>query len=125
MLKREKTWGRRKEKKKIQQQIFFFSSERRSNFSLDLRAIRPSAVFGTRRKAALRGESFVWVPDLRSLDKLLEVGVSPYLGFIFCLRSMLMFELVEAVRCRLIGPKSWDRIVIIFGAIFTVHGLCA
>ena len=38
---------------------------------------------------------------------------------------MLMLELVEAVRGRLIGPKSWDRIVIIFGAIFTVHGLCA
>ena len=35
-----------------------------------------------------------------------------------------MFELNEAVRGRLIGPKSWDRIVIIFGAIFTVHGLC-
>ena len=47
------------------------------------------------------------------------------LGFILCLRSMLMFELNEAVRGRLIGPKSWDRIVIIFGAIFTVHGLCA
>ena len=26
-----------------------------------------------------------------------------------------MFELNEAVRGRLIGPKSWDRIVIIFG----------
>ena len=38
---------------------------------------------------------------------------------------MLMFELVEVVRDRLIDPKSWDRIVIIFGAIFTVHGLCA
>ena len=34
-----------------------------------------------------------------------------------------MFELNEAVRGRLICPKSWDRIVIIFGAIFTVHGL--
>ena len=38
---------------------------------------------------------------------------------------MLMLELVEAVRGRLIGPKSWDRIVMIFGAIFTVHGQCA
>ena len=46
------------------------------------------------------------------------------LGFILCIRTMLMFELVEAVRGRLIGPKSWDRIVIISGAIFTVHGLC-
>ena len=36
-----------------------------------------------------------------------------------------MFELNEAVRGRLIGLKSWDRIVIIFGAILTVHGLCA
>ena len=39
---------------------------------------------------------------------------------------MLMFESNEAVRGRLISPKFWDRIVIIFGAIFfTVHGLCA
>ena len=62
---------------------------------------------------------------LGSFLKLQEVGVSPYLGFIPCLRTMLMFELNEAVRGRLIGPKSWDRIVIIFRAIFTVHGLCA
>ena len=80
--------------------------ERESNFSLKYHAIRPSAVFGARRKTALRGEGFVWVPDLRSLEKLLEVGVSPYLGFILCLRAMLMFELNEAVRGRLIGPKS-------------------
>ena len=53
-----------------------------SSFSLSVCAIRALAVFGTRRKAALRGEDFAWVPDLRSLDKLLEVGVSPYLGFI-------------------------------------------
>ena len=36
------------------------------------------------------------------------------LGFILCLRVMLMFELVEAVRGRLIGPKTWDRIVWIY-----------
>ena len=47
------------------------------------------------------------------------------LGFILCLRTMLMLELVEAVRGRLIGPKSWDRIVMIFGAIFIVHRQCA
>ena len=35
-----------------------------------------------------------------------------------------MFELNEAVRGRLIGPNPWDQIFIIFGAIFTVHGLC-
>ena len=38
---------------------------------------------------------------------------------------MLMLELNEAVRGRLIGPKYWDQIVIIFETIFTVHGLCA
>ena len=76
-------------------------------------------------KVALRGKGFTWVPDLRSFLKLREVGVSPYLGFILCLRAMLMFELNEAVRGRMIGSKSYDRIVIIFGAIFTVHGLCA
>ena len=32
------------------------------------------------------------------------------LGFILCLRTMLMLELVEAARGRLIGPKTWDRI---------------
>ena len=65
---------------------------------------------GTEGKAALRGKSFAWVPDLRSLDKLLEVGVSPYLGFIPALSTLQMFESNEAVRDRLIGPKPWDRI---------------
>ena len=38
-------------------------------------------------------------------------------GFIPCLRTMLMLELVEAVRGRLIGPKTWDRIVWIYGTL--------
>ena len=88
--------------------------ERASDFSLKYRAIRPSAVFGTRRKAALRGEGFAWVPDLGSFLKLREVGVSPYLGFILYLSTLLMFELNEVVRGCLIGPKTWDRIVGIF-----------
>ena len=58
-----------------------FSRERVSSFSLSFCAIRPSAVFGTRRRTALRGEGFEWVPDFRSFLKLQEVGVSPYLGF--------------------------------------------
>ena len=49
------------------------------------------------------------------------------LGFILRLRTMLMLELVEAVRGRLIGPKTWDRIVWIYGTQFlksvTAHGL--
>ena len=65
---------------------------------------------GIEGKAALRGEGFAWVPDLRSLDKLLEVGVSLYLSFIPILSVLRMFESNEAVRGRLIGPKPWDRI---------------
>ena len=55
--------------------------ERGSSFSQSFCSIRPSAVFGMKRKAALRGEAYAWVPDLRSLDKLRGVGVSLYLGF--------------------------------------------
>ena len=54
----------------------------REHFSLYFFAIQPSAAFGTRGRTALRGEGFAWVPDLGSFFKLLEVGVSPYLGFI-------------------------------------------
>ena len=82
-----------------------------SNFSLEMRTIRPSAVFETRRRTALHGEGFAWVPDLWSFLKLQEVGVSPYLSFIPILSILRMFELNEAVRGRLIGPKTWDRIV--------------
>ena len=57
-------------------------SERESSFSLEIRAIQSSAVLGTRRRTALRGKGFAWVPDLGSLLKLQEAGVSPYLGFI-------------------------------------------
>ena len=84
--------------------------ERRCSFSLEILVIRPSAVFRTRRKAALRREGFTWVPDLGSFLKLLEVGVSPYLSFIPSLSTLQMFESSEAVRGRLIGPKPWDRI---------------
>ena len=42
---------------------------RECHFSLEYRTIRPSIVFGTRRKTALRGEAYAWVPDLRSLEK--------------------------------------------------------
>ena len=85
--------------------------ERRLDFSLSFRQIQPTAVVGTRRKAALRGKAYVWVPNLRSLEKLREVVVSPYLSFILYLSTLLMFELIEAVRGRLIGPKTWDRII--------------
>ena len=83
---------------------------RESNFSLKIRAVRPSAVFETRRRTALRGEGFAWVPDLGSFLKLREVGVSPYLGFIPSLSTLRMFESIEAIKCRLIGSKPWNRI---------------
>ena len=91
---------------------------RECHFSLEYRAIRASVVFGTRRKAALRGEAYAWVPDLRGLEKLREVGVSPYLGFMLCLRAVLMFRLVEALNGHLIGPKTWDRSVRNYGTHF-------
>ena len=75
--------------------------------------IRPSEFIGTRREAALRKEGFAWVPDLRSLDKLLEVGVSPYFGFILYLSILQCFGWFEALNGRLIGPKAWNRIDLI------------
>ena len=86
-----------------------------SNFSLEIQTIRPSAVFGTRRRTVLHGEGFAWVTDFGSFLKLREVGVSPYMGFIPSLNTLQMFELVKAVRGRLIGSKAWDRIVWIYG----------
>ena len=87
-----------------------FVRARRSGFSLEYREIRLLAVFETRRRTALRGEGFAWVPDLWSFLKLQEVGFSPYLSFIPILGVLSMFESNEAVRGRLIGPKPWDRI---------------
>ena len=101
-------------------------TERTSDFSLKYRAIQPSEVFGARRKVVLRGAAHTWTPVLGVFVKLREVGVSPYLGFILYLSTLLMFELNEAVRDRLISPKSLDRIVIIFETqmvqTVTVHG---
>ena len=94
------------ENQKIDSEPFFGFLRERSSFSLSFRQIRPSAVFGTRRKVALRGEGFAWVPDLGSFLKFREVGVSPYLGFIPSLSTLSMFELNETVRGRLIGPKT-------------------
>ena len=37
--------------------------ERRSSFSLEIRAIRPLTVFGSGRKNVLRGAGYAWTPD--------------------------------------------------------------
>ena len=91
-----------------------FFRVRRSNFSLESWKIRPSVVFGTRKRTALPGEGFTWVPDLGSFFKLLEVGVSPYLGFTLYLSVLQCLCLLEALNGRLIGPKAWDRIDLIY-----------
>ena len=85
---------------------------------LKYREIRPSKSFGPRRKAILRGEAYACAPVLGVFDKLREVGDLSYLGFTLCLSTLLMLGLNETVRGRLIGPKSWDRNVRIFGAHF-------
>ena len=89
--------------------LSFSERERESYFSLKYRVIQPSAVFGTRRKTALCGDDFAWVPNLGSFLKLREVGLSPYLGFILRLSTISMFRLVEALNGRLIGSKPWNR----------------
>ena len=61
--------------------IFSDFRERVSHFSLDFREIRPSEVFGERRKVVLHGEAYAWALILRSFDKLCEVGDLSYLGF--------------------------------------------
>ena len=69
-------------KKNLQDVRYFGFRERVCNFSLKYRAIRPSAVFGTRGRTALCEEGFAWVPNLGGFLKLREVEVSSYLGFI-------------------------------------------
>ena len=83
-------------------------------FSLENREIRPSAVFGTRRKNVLRGASYAWTPDFGSFFKLLEVGFLPTWFFIPSLSVFQCFGWFKAVRGRLIGPRTWDRIIGIF-----------
>ena len=77
--------------------FFLRGFREREHFSLDLHTIQPLAVFETRRRTALRGEGFAWVPDLWSFLKLQEVGVSPYLSFIPIFSTFRMFESIEAV----------------------------
>ena len=65
---------------------------------------------GEKEKRSTRGRLRV-DSGIGSFFKLLEVGFSPYLGFIPILNVLLMFRLNEAVRGRWIDPKTWDRII--------------
>ena len=63
----------------------------------------------------------MWTPKSWSFEKLHEVGVLSYL-FYTLFKCFVMFELIEAVRGRLICSKSWNRGVEIFGDIFGQFG---
>ena len=88
--------------------FFLRGFREKEHFSLDLHTIQPLAVFGIRRRTALRGKGYAWVPDLGSFFKLLEIGFSPYLGFIPIFSVFRMFVSIETIRGCLIGPKPWD-----------------
>ena len=60
-LKRSKNVKKKNGRSSSQTNLFF--REMMSSFSLEIRAIRPSVVFGTRRKAVLRGAAYAWVLD--------------------------------------------------------------
>ena len=79
----------------------------REDFSLEIQAIQPLAVFWARRKNVLRGASYAWTPGS---------GVSSSsLSRIFSLLEFLLpfkcFTNVSVERGRWIGPKTWDRII--------------
>ena len=67
-----------------------------------------------KKQVVLHEEGNAWTPVLRSFDKLYEVEVLSYL-FYTLFKCFVMFKLIEAVRGRLIGSKSWNQSVEIFG----------
>ena len=99
------------------------SRERKCTFSLDFRSIGPSEFVGTRRKVVLRDEGNAWAPVLRSFNKIREVGVSSYL-FYTLFKCFVMLSWFEAVRGRLIGPKTWDRIMGIYWSLVGQFSHC-
>ena len=56
----------------------------------------------------------MWALVLGSFDKQRDVGVLSYL-FYLLFKCFVMLGWFEAVSGRLIGPKSWNRSVEIFG----------
>ena len=74
----DQTVGARKEKEKEEEEE---SRERGSTFSLNFWVIGSSSSSGARGKALPRKERFATRPELRSFDKLREVGVFSYLVY--------------------------------------------
>ena len=77
-------WGegkrKKKEKEREEEGRRKDFRERSSTFSLDFPAIRQSVLVRARDKVDPRSESYVWVLESGSFDKLKEVGVSLLLG---------------------------------------------
>ena len=86
---KSKKGEKRGRRRSLAQEAWISFLERDSVFLLS-KFLRNPTVGGLRGKkeSCSSGKGFAWVLDLRSLDKLLEVEVSPYLGFILCLSTM-------------------------------------
>ena len=67
-----------------------------------------------RRENDLRGTGYAWTPVLVSFFKLLEVGFSPYLGFIPIFSVFRMFESIEAIRAVGSVPKHKTELIQFF-----------
>ena len=67
-----------------------------------------------RRENDLHGTGYAWTPVLVSFFKLLEVGFSPYLGFIPIFSVFRMFESIEAIRGVGSVPKHGTELIQIF-----------
>ena len=117
-MRRPKTGGRKPKKGPVADFAIF--RERNTSFSLFARDPTVGSL-RSKKESSLHDETYAWASDLRSFDKLREVGVSPYLGFILYLSTLLMFELNEVVRGRLIGSKSWNRGVGFLKPMWTVR----
>ena len=82
-----------------------------SSLSLELWEIGPSAVFGARRRNVLRGTGYAWTPGSGVSSNSSRYDFLPTCVLFPFLRVFRCFGWFEAVRGRLIGPKTWDRIV--------------
>ena len=92
----------------------FSFSERRSSFSLGFLTIGPLDFDGARGENVLRGAGYAWTPGLRVFDNSKRYDFLPTCILFLFLRVFQCFGWFETVRGRLIGPKTWDRIVRIF-----------
>ena len=76
-----------------------------------MHAIGPLDFDETRRENVLRGAGYAWTPGLRVFDNSKRYDFLPTCVLFPFLRVFRCFGWFEAVRGRLIGPKTWDRIV--------------